>query len=157
MSASHVNTRIWQWRKGTHRRLTSGSDVPTTVTSVAWSSWVCSLPGGQAFHNPEISTAVPVDKLKKRRSGQSWIDKQIHKLQLRFGENILHRLCRLQDCLQWFHSRAIGDLRECKTLLFPYRSNKPVDSDFLIFEPTAPSLAGLEDLRTSLGRSTRPD
>lgn len=157
MSASHINTRILQWRKGAHRRLTSGSDVPTTVTSVVWSSWVCSLPGGQAFHNPEISTAVPVDKLEKRRSGQSCVDKHIQKLQLRFGENTLHCLCRLQNSLQWLHSRAIGDLCECKTLLFPYRSNKPVDSDFLVLKPTGAGLARLKDLRTSLGRSTWPD
>jgi hypothetical protein len=49
-------------------RLTSGSDAPTTVTSVVWSSWVCSFPGGQAFHIPEISTAVPVDRLDEEKA-----------------------------------------------------------------------------------------
>jgi hypothetical protein len=47
---------------------TSGSASPTIFTSVAWSSWVCSLPGGQAFQIPEISTAVPVDSLVYRRN-----------------------------------------------------------------------------------------
>lgn len=42
---------------------TSGFALPTTVTLVAWSSCVCSLPGGQAFQMPDISIAVPVDNL----------------------------------------------------------------------------------------------
>lgn len=58
---------------GACRKLASGSDAPTTVTSVVWSSCVCSLPGGQAFHNPEISTAVPVDRLAKNALGSVFV------------------------------------------------------------------------------------
>lgn len=77
--------------------LTSGSASPTTVTSVVCSSCVCSLPGGQAFHIPEISTAVPVDRLDEKRSGQFGVDKEV-----------AHRASRKS---RWTHSAACAGFR----------------------------------------------
>lgn len=48
-------------------RLTSGSDAPAMVTSLMSSSCVCCFPGGQAFHIPDTDTAVPVERLCRRR------------------------------------------------------------------------------------------